>query len=146
MTSPVSFELQAAILRRGKLLDHCSSVLTVIALLAGLSPLLGIDMPPGMTVAWITISVMGLAEKYWAMRVMVDAELFSWLGRHADHVNQHTHELDEALAALGLKSRTARSRDWTDRGKGAMSLLYRQLSCLLVQSLLILILTLCLSW
>lgn len=81
MTSNMHLQLVATLLRRGVALDHMSSVLTLLALLIGLAPILAITIEPLALVTAILIVLLGLAEKYWAQRVAIDVELFNVLTR-----------------------------------------------------------------
>ena len=94
--------LVAALLRRGRSLDHCSSALSLVAVLFGLAPWLG--APPSLILALLCAALLiaGLAEKYWALRVALDAKLFQRLAEAGEQLDSQTHALDQALQNLGL--------------------------------------------
>jgi len=133
------------------MIDHGSSALTLLAVLVGLSPLFGAPLfgaTASITQALVCALViaLGLAEKVWAARVAVDAELFTWMSEHADRLAEHTVELDEALASLGLTSPEASPRPWSQRRRGALALLRRQLLCMAGQCLVVIAVILGLPW
>ncbi|PKQ40228.1 hypothetical protein CXP40_17565 [Pseudomonas sp. YY-1] len=125
--------LVAALLRRGRSLDHCSSALSVVAMVFGLAPWLG--APPSLILALLCASllIVGLTEKYWALRVALDAELFQRLAEFGDQLDSQTHVLDQALQKLGLQNAQQAGRDWSLRAQGALGLLRKQALCLLLQ-------------
>ena len=71
--------LVAALLRRGRSLDHCSSALSLVAVVFGLAPWLGAAASLILALICAALLSAGLAEKYWALRVALDAELFQRL-------------------------------------------------------------------
>lgn len=125
--------LVAALLRRGRSLDHFSSALSLVAVAFGLAPWLG--APPSLTLALLcaALLVAGLAEKYWALRVALDAELFQRLAEFGDQLDSQTHALDQALQNLGLQNAQQADRSWSLRAQGALGLLRKQALCLLLQ-------------
>ena len=129
--------LVAALLRRGRSLDHFSSTLSLVAVLFGLAPWLG--APPSLILALLcaALLVAGLAEKYWALRVALDAELFQGLAESGDQLDSQTHALDQALQKLGLQNAQQNNRAWSHRCQGALGLLRKQALCLLLQVLIV---------
>jgi len=125
--------LVAALLRRGRSLDHFSSALSLVAVAFGLAPWLG--APPSLMLALLcaALLVAGLAEKYWALRVALDAELFQRLAEFGDQLDSQTHALDQALQNLGLQNAQQADRSWSLRCQGALGLLRKQALCLLLQ-------------
>ncbi|VEE13476.1 hypothetical protein [Ectopseudomonas mendocina] len=125
--------LVAALLRRGRSLDHFSSALSLVAVAFGLAPWLG--APPSLMLALLcaALLVAGLAEKYWALRVALDAELFQRLAESGDQLDSQTHALDQALQNLGLQNAQQADRSWSLRAQGALGLLRKQALCLLLQ-------------
>ncbi|SUD37638.1 Uncharacterised protein [Ectopseudomonas mendocina] len=125
--------LVAALLRRGRSLDHFSSALSLVAVAFGLAPWLG--APPSLMLALLcaALLVAGLAEKYWALRVALDAELFQRLAEFGDQLDSQTHALDQALQNLGLQNAQQADRSWSLRAQGALGLLRKQALCLLLQ-------------
>ncbi|MDH0621683.1 hypothetical protein N5E31_17125 [Pseudomonas chengduensis] len=130
--------LVAALLRRGRSLDHCSSALSLVAVLFGLAPWLG--APPSLILALLCAALLiaGLAEKYWALRVALDAELFQRLAEAGEQLDSQTHALDQALQNLGLQNAQQAGRSWSLRSQGALGLLRKQALCLLLQIVVVL--------
>lgn len=125
--------LVAALLRRGRSLDYFSSALSLVAIVFGLAPWLG--TPPSLTLALLCASLLitGLAEKYWALRVALDAELFQRLAESGEQLDSQTHALDQALQNLGLQNARQTGRAWSLRAQGALGLLRKQALYLLLQ-------------
>ena len=125
--------LVAALLRRGRSLDHCSSALSLVAVLFGLAPWLG--APPSLMLALLCAALLiaGLAEKYWALRVALDAKLFQRLAEAGEQLDSQTHALDQALQNLGLQNAQQAGRSWSLRSQAALGLLRKQALCLLLQ-------------
>ncbi|HSX71071.1 MAG TPA: hypothetical protein VLF16_09065, partial [Pseudomonas sp.] len=136
MASEMQLSLVAGLLRRGRGLDLLSNALTLLALAYGLAPLLG--TPPSATggVLCGLLVMLGLAQKYWAVRVALDAELFARLANDAARLAEHTTDLDQALQVLGLQPATTQPRDWQERCRGALRLLRLQAAWLIAQLLL----------
>ncbi|MBV7563048.1 hypothetical protein [Pseudomonas sp. sia0905] len=124
MASEMHLSLIAAMLRRGKTLDRASSALSLLALVIGLGPLLGfMALNTGASVC-IALLLCGLIQKYYALRVALDAELFASLADAPEQLQRRTAELDQALLWLGRKAKPARS--WEQRSQGALRLLRLQ--------------------
>ncbi|SFW49937.1 hypothetical protein SAMN03159511_3862 [Pseudomonas sp. NFACC19-2] len=129
--------LVAALLRRGRSLDHFSSTLSLVAVLFGLAPWLG--APPSLILALLcaVLLIAGLAEKYWALRVALDAELFQGLAQASEQLDNQTRALDQALQNLGLQNAQQVGRTWSLRAQGALDLLRKQALCLLLQIVIV---------
>lgn len=129
--------LVAALLRRGRSLDRFSSALSLVAVLFGLAPWLG--APPSLILALLCAALLiaGLAEKYWALRVALDAELFQRLAEAGEQLDSQTHALDQALQNLGLQNAQQAGRSWSLRSQGALGLLRKQALCLLLQIVIV---------
>ncbi|MBC3412471.1 hypothetical protein HU720_14305 [Pseudomonas sp. SWRI51] len=127
----------ASLLARGRQLERLSDGITLLALALGLAPLLGLALPMLPKVLCAGLVLLGIAHKYWAVRVALDAELFTRMAASGD-LPADTQALDRALHALRLKAQACDSRDWPARSQGALSLLNRQAVCLALQLLLIL--------
>lgn len=127
----------ASLLARGRQLERLSDGITLLALALGLAPLLGLALPMLPKVLCAGLVLLGLAHKYWAVRVALDAELFTRMAASGD-LPADTQALDRALHALRLKPKACDCRDWPARSQGALSLLKRQALCLALQLLLIL--------
>lgn len=125
----------ACLLARGRQLERLSDGITLLALACSVAPLFGAALTPLTKALCITLLLLGLAHKYWAVRVALDAELFARLAASSD-LPADTQALDRALFDLRLKPSASDSRDWPARSQAALSLLRRQGLCLLLQVLL----------
>lgn len=122
MATEMQLHLVAGLLRRGRSLDRLSSGLTLLALVIGLGPLLGfMALTTGAAVS-VALLTCGLLQKYYALRVALDAELFASLAAAPHQLARRTAELDGGLLAIAGK--TAESpRSWDERSRGAVRLL-----------------------
>ena len=145
MVTELHLQLVAGLLRRGKALDQLSSALTLLGLLAALAPLLGFVTLSGTYPLALALVLCGLLEKYFALRVALDAELFQLLATEPLQLAQHTQDLDRALIELGL-SKAIAERSWQQRSAAALGLLRRQALYLALQLLLALTASLLLPW
>ncbi|WP_339409323.1 hypothetical protein [Pseudomonas sp. EA_35y_Pfl2_R5] len=136
----------ASLLRRGKALDGFSCGLSAIALGVGLAPLLGATAQPGTAILCSLLILLGVIQKYWALRVALDAELFQRLADNAEQLPMHTGDLDETLIKLKLQPANPVSRSWDERSHAALRLLRRQAVWLLSQLLLAGLIILSLPW
>lgn len=127
MANDALFLLTASLLRRGRSLDRLSTVFSLLALLIWL---------PGTEIQrwlpWVVLGVvlLGLVQKYWALRVAVDADLFAALAKRPDI---EPAQMDTALLTLGLAREPLPPRDWAARSQGALRLLRRQACWLAAQ-------------
>lgn len=137
--SKLHLQLLATLLRRGVALDRASSVLTVLALLLGLTACLGLEVNAWVLLVVLLLLLLGVIEKYWAQRVAIDAELFELLAQRADDFEVAGRELDTALHALGLAPAVV-TRSLAERSCGALALLRWQIGVLAAQGLLVLLL------
>lgn len=146
MASEMQLALVAGLLRRGRSLDLLSGAVTLLALACGLAPLLG--APPSLAGGLLCglLVMLGLAQKYWAVRVALDAELFSRLATDPERLPQRSEQLDRALVDLGLQRQAAAGRDWHQRCRGALRLLRLQAAWLVAQLLLALATLLAMPW
>lgn len=145
MASEMQLHLVAGLLRRGKPLDRLSGVLTLLALVIGLGPLLGfMALSTGAGVC-IGLLVCGLLQKYYALRVALDAELFATLAAAPELLEKRTLELDQALLSIGLKTSCA-ARSWEQRSQGALRLLRLQALWLSLQLLIALAAIVLMPW
>ncbi|EJO94582.1 hypothetical protein A471_05776 [Ectopseudomonas mendocina DLHK] len=129
--------LVAALLRRGRSLDLFSSALSLVAVIFGLAPWLGAPASLALALICTALLILGLAEKYWALRVALDAELFQRLAEAGEQLDSQTRALDQALQKLGLQNAQLAGRDWSLRAQGALGLLRKQALCLLLQSVIV---------
>jgi hypothetical protein len=136
----VSIDLQlqvtASLLRRGDSLDRLSTGFTLLGALLGLSQY--VTDSPGYwgLVCSGGLLVLGLGQKYWALRVAFDADLFQRLAECADNLPESTRALDQALTALNMQPADRGGRPWSERTSGALKLLRRQALLLAAQILL----------
>lgn len=116
----------ASLLRRGRQIEFLSDGTTLIAVGLGLANLIS---------GWICASLvlLGLLQKYWALRVALDRDLFNGLA-----ASDAPETLDTALRQLGLK-KTADTRAWPARCQGALRLLRHQALAFTAQVLLALL-------
>ncbi|QXI37885.1 hypothetical protein [Pseudomonas xantholysinigenes] len=135
----MNLHVVASLLARGRQLERLSDGITLLALACSLAPLLGLPLHPLAHLLCAALLLIGLAHKYWAIRVALDAELFARLGASSD-LPADTQALDHALVELRLKPSASDARDWPTRSQGALALLRRQALCLTVQVVLALIL------
>lgn len=133
----MNLRVVASLLARGRQLERLSDGISLLAIACSLAPLLGVALPALAHALCVVLLVIGLAHKYWAIRVALDAELFTLLAASSD-LPADTQALDSALHALHLKPSASDSRDWPARSQAALALLRRQALCLAVQVLLVL--------
>ena len=95
---PADMELQvvASLLRRGRSLDQLSTGLTLLGVLFGLAQLLMASISPICLLLSLWMIILGLLQKYWALRVAFDADLFALLARDIER----TADLEDDRPAL----------------------------------------------
>ncbi|CAD5107077.1 hypothetical protein [Zestomonas carbonaria] len=136
MSTDPDLTLAASLLRRGHNLERTSDGISLLALAYGLAPLAGAPASPTAAFLCGLLLVCGLAQKYWAVRVTLDAELFAMLAKDTEQLAQRTRALDASLGRLGLKPVSADERGWPDRISGALRLLRYQAIFLAAQTIL----------
>lgn len=146
MASEMSLLLIASLLRRGRQLDQLSTGLTLLGLAGGLLPLLIGRGNLLMALPCVLLILLGLVQKYWAIRVALDAELFATLAADPTQRQARLAELDAALVELHLQPATQAARPWDARILGAWRLLRLQTLWLGVQLFLALIMILVVPW
>lgn len=146
MSAEMQLHIVASLLRRGRALDQLSTGLTLLALAFGAGQLLLEHFTPLNLLLITAIVVLGLMEKYWALRVAFDADLFSVLAAEPEHLSERTVALDQSLNTLGLQPADRSARPWTERSRGALKLLLRQAIFLALQVLLTLGAILIVPW
>lgn len=85
----------------------------------------------------IGLIVLGSIQKYWAFRTAFDAELFTFMA--SDPSPENTDRFDQAMQHLSLRSVPVSRISWELRGQGALSLLRKQILCVVAQLILLLI-------
>lgn len=146
MASEMSLLLTAGLLRRGRQLDQLSTGLTLLGLAGGLLPILIGRGNLLMALPCTLLILFGLVQKYWAIRVALDAELFAALAADPAQRQARIDELDAALVELQLQSAKQAARPWDTRIRGAMRLLRLQALWLGIQLFLALIMILVVPW
>ncbi|GGU65278.1 hypothetical protein GCM10009504_22800 [Pseudomonas laurentiana] len=146
MATEMHLRLVVSLLRRGRDLDRFSTVLTVLALLVGLAPLCGVA--PSLFAALLAVLLLlcGLIQKYFALRVALDADLFACMTAPPHAFDLKADALDNALHELGLQPAATVSRSLFQRSRGALRLLRFQALCVCAQCLIVLLACLCMPW
>ena len=142
MHPDMELQIVTSLLRRGRSLDQLSTGLTLLGILFGLAQLLLASISTICLLLALWMIVLGLLQKYWALRVAFDADLFAMLARDVTR----TPDLDQALQTLGLQSPKRAGRPWTERRRGALKLLRKQAWLLGAQALLTLGVILASPW
>ncbi|MCJ8205185.1 hypothetical protein [Pseudomonas sp. RGM2987] len=136
MSSDMQLHAVASLLRRGHSLDQFSTGLTLLAALLGLGQWLLGRMDPWLLLFSAVLFTLGVLQKYWALRVAFDADLFQRVADGTQPLAERTEALDRALSALGLQPAERGGRLWTERSHGALRLLRRQSLLLAAQVIL----------
>lgn len=138
MITDMELHTVASLLRRGHSLDQLSTGLTLLGALLGLGQWLVGVIDPWLLLLSVALLVLGVLEKYWALRVAFDADLFQRMADSTQSLAERTYTLDQALISLGLQPAARAGRLWTERRHGALLLLRRQSRLLAVQVVLML--------
>ncbi|WP_460057086.1 hypothetical protein [Pseudomonas sp. S2_D06] len=146
MSIDMQLQVTASLLRRGDLLDRLSNGLTLLGALFGLSQSLLADQGFWSATCSCGLLLLGLGQKYWALRVAFDADLFQRLAERAENLPEHTLSLDQALTTLNLQPAEHGGRPWSERITGALKLLHRQALLVAAQVLLTLFFILAGPW
>ncbi|MBT9300062.1 MULTISPECIES: hypothetical protein [Pseudomonas] len=142
MPADMQLQVVASLLRRGRSLDQLSTGLTLLGVLFGLAQLLMVSITPICLLLSLWMIILGLLQKYWALRVAFDADLFALMAKDIER----TGELDQSLQSLGLQPANRTSRPWTERQRGALKLLRKQAYLLGAQVVLTLAVILASPW
>ena len=145
MTSEMHLQLVAGLLRRGRNLDQLSTALTLFALLIGLAGSLKLVNPQAAALIGAALFISGVLQKYFAVRVALDAELFALMAGEPQQLQRRTLELDQALSQFGQPTDKS-GRSWSERSRGALRLLRWQALCLAVQVIIALATLLLTPW
>ena len=127
---PAEAQVMAALLRQGRILDGLSGALLVAGVVFGFGQLLVEHADPLLAAICLGLVLVGLVQKYLALRVAFDATLFAGLETLG------LDELDAALLGLGLLPPQRAGRPLAERSRGALRLLKRQALCVAAQGLL----------
>lgn len=143
MVNEIQLHVVAALLRRGRAVDRYATGVTLLALAFGLAqPWLPTFVPLQCVVVGVAV-LLGLWQKYAALRVALDAELFELL---AIDTVRRTPLFDQAMADLHLQPATRGGRPWPERGRGALRLLRQQILLAVLQTLVLLAGALTFPW
>ncbi|WP_350023420.1 hypothetical protein [Pseudomonas protegens] len=146
MSTEMQLYSVASLLRRGRALDQLSTGLTLLGGLYGLGQYLLTSVTLGGLLVSLALVLLGLVEKYLALRVAFDADLFQRVADAPTTLEHSTQALDQALSALGLQPAQRGGRPWDQRSRGALGLLRRQALLLAAQVLVILSVILVSPW
>ena len=146
MSTEMQLYSVASLLRRGRALDQLSTGLTLLGALYGLGQYLLTSVTLGGLLVSLALVLLGLVEKYLALRVAFDADLFQRVADSPASLEHSTQALDQALGALGLQPVEKGGRPWDQRSRGALGLLRRQALLLAAQVLVLLSLILASPW
>lgn len=146
MSIEMQLQVTASLLRRGSSLDRLSTGLALLGALLGLSQYVMASTAGWGLVCGSTLLVLGLWQKYWALRVAFDAELFQLLAGGTHDLTERTQSLDSALTALKLQPAERGGRPWNERISGALKLLRRQALLVAAQTLAALAFILASPW
>lgn len=146
MSTEMQLYSVASLLRRGRALDQLSTGLTLLGALYGLGQYLLTSVTLSGLLVSLALVLLGLVEKYLALRVAFDADLFQRVADAPTTLEHSTQALDQALSALGLQPAQRGGRPWDQRSRGALGLLRRQALLLAAQVLVILSVILVSPW
>lgn len=118
--------LVASLLRRGSSLNGLSSALTVLALALGFYGVLMASASLAFSLSMALLVLLGLVQKFYAMRVALDADLFAAMANAGDALPERTRQLDDALTTYAGVPAERTGRPWSERSRGALALLRRQ--------------------
>jgi len=118
--------LVASLLRRGSSLNGLSSALTVLALALGFYGVLMASATLAFSLSMALLVLLGLVQKFYAMRVALDADLFDAMASAGEALPEKTRQLDGALATYVGVAADKAGRPWSERSRGALALLRRQ--------------------
>ncbi|MDO6524543.1 hypothetical protein [Motilimonas sp. 1_MG-2023] len=149
MSLPIKLGVQISLLRRGAELDQLSLCVTALSILM-LMLQSALMITPWQLGLLIILLLVGLAQKMYALRVSLDADLFTQLAvlwqqqgvATAQDTDPMLRALDSELAALGLIKTPQQTRVLQSRCQGALRLLKRQFFCVVLQLLMLLVLLL----
>lgn len=115
-----------SLLALSKPLDVFSTLLTMLALTIGLLTS-QIDLSLLVSMDCLVVFMIGLVEKYYALRIAFDKKLFAYLAKHSQQLPEQLKQLDHTLANLNLiKVIPSPTRPMTERQKGTMKILKKQ--------------------
>lgn len=135
MSNEMRLKIIASLLRRGQILDIFATGLTLLGILLGLGQMFIASPQPLPSTVAASLFILGVAQKYYALRVAFDADLFESMARHSEQIPERTVALDAALIALSVLPEDKAGRSWALRCQGALKLLRLQLAYLCLQLL-----------
>ncbi|ERO62657.1 MULTISPECIES: hypothetical protein [Pseudomonas] len=146
LTTDMQLYSVASLLRRGQALDQLSTGLTLLGGLYGLGQYLLASVTLAGLLLSLALVALGVVEKYLALRVAFDADLFQRVADAPTSLEHSTRALDQALSSLGLQPVEHGGRPWHERSQGALGLLRRQALLLATQVLVLLSVILISPW
>ncbi|WP_392560908.1 hypothetical protein RHO12_06805 [Orbus sturtevantii] len=119
------FLAMSCLLQQGKNIDMTSTFIAIITIFCCCCSLF-LQLPLVAIIGLLgMISVLlWLIQKYYAMRIAIDMELFSYFALHYQSADERANELDDFLNNLGLKKRS--NQNWLQRQQGTLNLLKKQ--------------------
>lgn len=141
MTPNMNLHISASLLRQGKNLDTLSTGITLISVLCSLIPLWLSNISITYILLFLGLVCIGLLQKYYALRVAFDADLFTLVAQQPAQQDANTQALDQALNEMGLKAASSSERSWAQRQQGALRLLRNQAIVLVVQLVWVIIMS-----
>ena len=123
MAVEMQLQVVASLLHQGRTLDRLSTSLMLLGLAAAVLQLTFLAPVPIVLVLSAWLIPLGLLQKYWALRVAFDAQLFTLMASDTEALPARTQALDLALHALGLQRAEHGARPWPERQRGALKLL-----------------------
>jgi len=128
------------LLKQGKNIDIASTLITIIAIVICCIPLLLQKTAFIGTSGLFAMLVfcLWLIQKYYAIRISIDMNLFAYLAIHSQSANERINELDDCLTHLKLKKKA--NHNWSERQRGALNLIKKQIVFFAGQVILFLIL------
>lgn len=131
MNDAMTLSVTARLLRQGARVDAFSCGLSLLAFAAGWFAL-GLGEWLRLSIV-LAVIVLGLAQRYFALRVAFDAELFAALEHDPKLDAKRMREFDQAMQSLELLPPDKGGRPWVERCRGALKLLNRQISIAVLQ-------------
>jgi hypothetical protein len=131
-----NLKVTAALLRCGAILDRFAGGLAMLGMLLVMVGVLFNTTGPHVYTLAAVLFLLGVVQKYWALRVALDAELFAEMANAVGEPARNAQAMDRALLDLGLLSATRAGRPWAERCRGALRLLRIQAMLCALQLLL----------
>ncbi|SIS96577.1 hypothetical protein [Neptunomonas antarctica] len=145
MSQQMSVLLQVSLLKCGVAIDRTSLGFTLLSIVMSFLQR-SLLINTFQMIAFGIIVLVGIMQKYYAIRVSIDAEIFAQLvplitARRevkAGEIESELQDLDSAMLHLGLIKANEGTRSLRDRCQGAFRLFKGQVACLSIQGVLLL--------